>query len=117
MRQENSREVVEGHLDVAMEAIELAIERWPGVASAVTLYRSLIDAVMKIYDRDGVGDVHFPVGASPMDAASPPPGQQQHQPQNSSHAFGQAHVHPATPEHNAHSPTAIPPPAPQNFFR
>lgn len=62
IRQKHSREEVEGHLQVALECIEVASERWPGVASALELYRNLIHACMKIFDKDG--DI-------PISAASP----------------------------------------------
>jgi len=68
IRQENSREVVTKNLDVALECIKKAIERWPGVASAHELYHSLIEAIMKIYDKDG--DIPIAVG-SPESATDP----------------------------------------------
>lgn len=68
VRRKYSRETVEGHLNVAMEAIEQASERWPGVASAVQLYQNLIFAIMRIYDKPG----DIPISAStPSDQASP----------------------------------------------
>ncbi len=67
IRRVHSREEVEGHLEVAMESIRLCSERWPGVASAIQLYYNLIDACMKIYDKDG--DVPIAAG-SPSDTAS-----------------------------------------------
>nr|POE47604.1 protein stb5 [Quercus suber] len=68
VRRTHSRITVEKHLEVAMDAIQLASERWPGVASAVQLYSNLINAVLKIYEKDG--DV--PVSAvTPSDQASP----------------------------------------------
>ncbi|KAK3700952.1 hypothetical protein LTR37_015658 [Vermiconidia calcicola] len=69
VRRKNKREAVEKHLDVAMEAIQLASERWPGVASAVELYRNLIAAILKIYEKDG--DVPI-LAATPSEATSPP---------------------------------------------
>ena len=68
VRTKYSRESVESTLDVAMDAIGLASERWPGVASAVNLYQNLIAAIMKIYDKNG--DVPISA-ASPSDVASP----------------------------------------------
>ena len=68
VRRKYSREAVEGHLNVAMEAIGQASERWPGVASAVQLYQNLIFAIMRIYDKPG----DIPISAStPSDHASP----------------------------------------------
>src|SRR5262249_8143229 len=67
-RQEHPREVVTKDLDVALACIAKAIERWPGVASAHELYHSLIEAIMKIYDKDG--DIPIAVG-SPESATDP----------------------------------------------
>lgn len=53
VRRLHPREEVEGHLSTSLESIQLASERWPGVLSAIELYRNLIDACMKIYDKDG----------------------------------------------------------------
>jgi len=68
IRQENSREDVTKHLNVAMECIAKAVERWPGVASAIELYRSLIEAIMKIYDKDG----DIPIAAGSPESATDP---------------------------------------------
>ncbi|KAF1944593.1 hypothetical protein EJ02DRAFT_442406 [Clathrospora elynae] len=67
VRNSHSREEVEGHLNVAMDSIRLASERWPGVASAMGLYYNLIVACMRIFDKDG--DVPITAG-SPSDTAS-----------------------------------------------
>ncbi|KAF2010238.1 hypothetical protein BU24DRAFT_73473 [Aaosphaeria arxii CBS 175.79] len=67
VRRAHSREDVEQHLRVALESIELSSERWPGVASALELYKNLIAACMKIYDKDG--DIPI-AAASPSDSAS-----------------------------------------------
>ncbi|GAB7364385.1 hypothetical protein MBLNU230_g4928t1 [Neophaeotheca triangularis] len=69
VRRRHSKDEVGKHLDVAMDAIQLASERWPGVASAVQLYHNLINAVMKIYEKDG--DVPISA-ASPSDQATSP---------------------------------------------
>jgi hypothetical protein len=53
VRAAHSREEVTRHLDIAVHCIKQAIERWPGVASAIELYENLIKACMKIYDKDG----------------------------------------------------------------
>ncbi|KAB8339200.1 hypothetical protein FH972_022134 [Carpinus fangiana] len=63
VRQLHSREKVKDHLDLALEAIKLASERWPGVSSALELYELLIDACLTIYEKE-TGDV-------PISAASP----------------------------------------------
>ncbi|KAL5428579.1 hypothetical protein PMIN04_000725 [Paraphaeosphaeria minitans] len=67
VRRHHSREEVEGHLMVALESIDLASKRWPGVASALGLYQNLIGACMRIYDKDG--DIPIAAG-SPSDSAS-----------------------------------------------
>ncbi|TKA72064.1 hypothetical protein B0A55_06659 [Friedmanniomyces simplex] len=69
VRRKHSRAAVERHLEIAMDAIQLASDRWPGVASAVQLYHNLIDAILKIYEKDG----DIPISAAtPSDVASPP---------------------------------------------
>jgi hypothetical protein len=67
VRRLHSREEVEQHLNVALESVELSSERWPGVASAHELYKNLIGACMKIFDKDG--DIPIAAG-SPSDSAS-----------------------------------------------
>ncbi|KAF2497063.1 hypothetical protein BU16DRAFT_526109 [Lophium mytilinum] len=67
IRRTHTREEVEGHLTVALEAIDLASVRWPGVASAHELYRNLIAACLRIYDKDG--DIPISAG-SPSESAS-----------------------------------------------
>ncbi|OMP84558.1 Transcriptional activator protein acu-15, partial [Diplodia seriata] len=67
VRRMHSREDVERHLKVALDAIDLASERWPGVASARVLYQNLIEACLKVYGKKG--DV--PISAtSPSDSTS-----------------------------------------------
>ena len=68
VRREHHHEDVEEHFKVAMEAINLASERWPGVASAIVLYQNLINAILGIYEEDG--DVSIPA-VSPFEVASP----------------------------------------------
>lgn len=67
VRKCHTREEVEAHLNVAMDSIRLASERWPGVASAMELYYNLTGACMKTFDKDG--DVPI-TAASPSDTAS-----------------------------------------------
>ncbi|KAF2795042.1 hypothetical protein K505DRAFT_348880 [Melanomma pulvis-pyrius CBS 109.77] len=67
IRRIHHREEVERHLQVALESIDLSSERWPGVSSALQLYRNLISACMKIFDKDG--DIPISAG-SPSDSAS-----------------------------------------------
>lgn len=59
VRTAHPKEEVQGHLDVALTCTKQAIERWPGVASAIELYGNLIKACMNIYDKDG----DFPIAA------------------------------------------------------
>jgi hypothetical protein len=68
VRRKHSRDDVSKHLDLAMDCIQLASERWPGVSTAVQLYSNFIAAIMKIYDKDG----DIPISAvSPSDGPSP----------------------------------------------
>ena len=53
VRKLHPREEVQSYLDVGLESILLSAERWPGTASAHHLYVTLIEAVLKVYDRDG----------------------------------------------------------------
>ncbi|EMD00961.1 hypothetical protein BAUCODRAFT_20945 [Baudoinia panamericana UAMH 10762] len=71
VRRKHSKASVEKHLETAMDAIQLASARWPGVASAVQLYHNLINAIMKIYEKDG--DVPISA-ATPSEMASPSQG-------------------------------------------
>ena len=57
VREKTSREQVQTHLEVAIDTMKLAAERWPGVASAVELYEALIGACLHIFDHKG--DVHI----------------------------------------------------------
>jgi len=63
IRQEHPREEVERDLDIALACIKQASERWPGVVSALELYKTLITACMRIYEQSGNVDV----AASPSD--------------------------------------------------
>lgn len=67
VRRLHPRADVEGHLAVALDAIHQATSRWPGVASAIELYKHLIDACMHIYEKDG--DVQI-TASSPSESAS-----------------------------------------------
>ncbi|KAF2102934.1 hypothetical protein NA57DRAFT_31918, partial [Rhizodiscina lignyota] len=53
VRRLHPRPEVEGYLDVGLESISLSAERWPGAASAHDLYLNLIEAVLKVYEKDG----------------------------------------------------------------
>ncbi|KAK4560529.1 hypothetical protein LTR86_005726 [Recurvomyces mirabilis] len=68
VRKQHNKTTVEQHLGVAMLCIQLASDRWPGVASAVQLYINLIAAVLRVYEKDG----DIPISAAtPSEVASP----------------------------------------------
>ncbi|KAL1306761.1 hypothetical protein AAFC00_005424 [Neodothiora populina] len=70
IRKNHPKETVEKHLAAAMEAINICSARWPGVTSAISLYEDLIQAILKIYDKDG--DIQLPE-MTPSDTTSPHP--------------------------------------------
>jgi hypothetical protein len=53
IRSDHPREEVQEDLQMALDCIRIASERWPGVSSALELYKTLIAACMRIYDKDG----------------------------------------------------------------
>lgn len=59
IRRDHPKEKLKEDLQVAKEAISLASERWPGVESALELYRNLITACLKAYD--GSSDASYVV--------------------------------------------------------
>lgn len=61
IRQEHPIEEVQGHLSVALEVISVSAERWPGVESALQLYKNLIAACLKAYGSDESYVVHSPL--------------------------------------------------------
>ena len=61
IRRDHPREQLQKDLQVAKEAISLASIRWPGVESALELYRNLITACLKAYD--GNSDASYVVEA------------------------------------------------------
>lgn len=72
IRREHPIDEVRGHLDVALEAIVLAAQRWPGVESALLLYRSLVAACLKAYNTEESYVVHSPSNPSnPSNHATP----------------------------------------------
>ncbi|KNG90434.1 Zn(II)2Cys6 transcription factor [Aspergillus nomiae NRRL 13137] len=76
IRREHPVDEVKGHLDIALEAIVLAAERWPGVASALLLYKSLVAACLKAYNTHESFVVQSPSNhttpASSQEVATPP---------------------------------------------
>jgi hypothetical protein len=67
IRKAHPREEVEKDLNVALQCIHIASERWPGVESALALYKTLVAACLRIYDREG--DVDISAG-SPIDSTN-----------------------------------------------
>lgn len=76
IRKEHPIDEVRGHLDLALESIVLAAERWPGVESALLLYKKLVAACLKTYGSDESFVVHspsnHPTPASSQDVTTPP---------------------------------------------
>ena len=76
IRKEHPIDEARAHLNVALEAIVLAAERWPGVESALLLYKSLVTACLKAYDTEESFVVHSPSNhatpSSGPDVATPP---------------------------------------------
>ncbi|KAJ5606225.1 hypothetical protein N7510_009006 [Penicillium lagena] len=77
IRKEHSMEEVQGHLDTALEVIVFAAERWPGVESALLLYKRLIIACLKAYNTQESFVVHspsnHPTPTSSLGLTTPPP--------------------------------------------
>ncbi|KAL4811184.1 fungal-specific transcription factor domain-containing protein [Aspergillus unguis] len=79
IRKEHQLQEVERVLEVALEGIMLASERWPGVRSAGMLYESLIAACLRAYNTEESFVVHSPSNpsnhttpASSQEVQSPP---------------------------------------------
>lgn len=79
IRKEHQLKEVERSLEVALEGIMLAAERWPGVRSAGMLYENLIAACLRAYNTEESFVVHspsnpssHPTPASSQDVQSPP---------------------------------------------
>ena len=70
IRKEHPKTEVETHLDTAQEGVFLASKRWPGVASALELYTTLIQACLKVYD--GSSEASYVVGSPAKRASSAP---------------------------------------------
>lgn len=52
IREQHPIEEVRQHIDIALESISLSSFRWPGVSSALALYKSLAIACLKAYETD-----------------------------------------------------------------
>ncbi|KAK9622055.1 hypothetical protein V6Z98_006743 [Aspergillus fumigatus] len=76
IRREHPIEEVRAHLNVALEAMMLAAERWPGVESALLLYKNLVTACLKAYNTEESFVVHSPSNhatpSSTQDVVTPP---------------------------------------------
>lgn len=60
IRKEHPEDEVQGYLDMALEVIVFAAERWPGVQSALLLYKRLVAACLKAYGTEESFVVHSP---------------------------------------------------------
>lgn len=60
IRKEHPIEEVQSYLDMALEVIVYAAERWPGVQSALLLYKRLVTACLKAYNTEESFVVHSP---------------------------------------------------------
>ncbi|EED24321.1 C6 transcription factor, putative [Talaromyces stipitatus ATCC 10500] len=76
IRIEHDIEEVKSYLQIALEAVAISAQRWPGCESALQLYRSLITACLKAYDTAESFVVHTPsTQPSPvsLQESTPPP--------------------------------------------
>lgn len=60
IRVEHDIEEVKSYLQIALEAVAISAQRWPGCESALHLYKSLITACLKAYDTVESFVVHTP---------------------------------------------------------
>lgn len=76
IRKEHPMEEVQGYLDTALEVIVYAAERWPGVQSALLLYKRLVAACLRAYNTEESFVVHspsnHPTPTSSQDMMTPP---------------------------------------------
>lgn len=76
IRKEHPMEEVQGYLDTALEVIVYAAERWPGVHSALLLYKRLVAACLRAYNTEESFVVHspstHPTPTSSQDRMTPP---------------------------------------------
>jgi hypothetical protein len=56
LRQLHPLEEVRGHIQAALDAIDMCADRWPGIRSAIQLYENLIQGCLKAYESDRVGE-------------------------------------------------------------
>ena len=69
IRQQHPYTEVQRHIEAAMEGLTLTSDRWPGVLSALQLYRSLIQGCLQAYRSDASYVVQSP--SSKATSASP----------------------------------------------
>lgn len=76
IRKEHAVEEVQDYLDQALEVIVFSAERWPGVQSALLLYKRLVAACLKAYTTEESFVVHSPSNhatpTSSQDVMTPP---------------------------------------------
>lgn len=76
IRIEHDIEEVKSYLQIALEAVAISAQRWPGCESALQLYKSLMTACLKAYDTAESFVVHTPSTqpspASVQDITTPP---------------------------------------------
>lgn len=60
IRKEHPIEEVQSYLDMALEVVVYSAERWPGVQSALLLYKRLVAACLKAYTTEESFVVHSP---------------------------------------------------------
>lgn len=60
IRKKHTIDEVQAHLDMALEVIVFSAERWPGVQSALLLYKRLVAACLKAYTTEESFVVHSP---------------------------------------------------------
>ncbi|KKZ65313.1 hypothetical protein EMCG_08829 [[Emmonsia] crescens] len=77
IRQEHPIEEVKTHIALALDVIIVSAERWPGVESALQLYRSLIAGCLRAYGTDESFVVQSPSNrpspSSSHEVTTPPP--------------------------------------------
>ncbi|KAG5304935.1 fungal specific transcription factor domain-containing protein [Histoplasma capsulatum G186AR] len=76
IRQEHTIDEVKSHIAVALDIIIVSAERWPGVESALQLYRNLIAGCLRAYGTDESYVVKSPSNrpspSSSQEATTPP---------------------------------------------
>ncbi|KAJ5715720.1 uncharacterized protein N7483_012901 [Penicillium malachiteum] len=76
IRKEHPVEEVQNYLDMALEVLVFTAERWPGVQSALLLYKRLVAACLKAYSTEESFVVHspsnHPTPTSSQEVTTPP---------------------------------------------